>query len=324
MKSTLHGCDVVVTGAGGFVGPHVVRRLQGSGARVRAIAAAPGQASNPLPEGVDVIHTDVLDRSSLERVIVGADVVVHLAGDASVRRSLADPIATIDAHVMGTVNVLEAMRRLRVRRVVYISSAEVYGRPESNPVAESARLLPRSPYGAAKAAAEFAIRAWSSTYDLAGVILRPFSIYGPGATTSSLIGGIVGQIAADGRIASDDLISVADVRPVRDYVFVDDVAEAIVAAIESGAHGSLVLNIGSGSGTSVGAIAQMMASIASRRGVVEDPSRRRPDRIDAFELVADVRAAADAIGWSAATPLDRGLELTIEAARQTYGRRDDV
>src|SRR5215472_15345045 len=149
MSARLEGCTVVVTGAGGFVGPHAVRSLQARGALVRAIASAPGSSSKPLPAGVETLAVDVTDHDSIIEAIRGADTAVHLAGGASVRASISDPSATFDVHLGGTINVLEACRRSRVRRIVYASSAEVYGPPDQNPVTEDAPLRPTSPYGAA-------------------------------------------------------------------------------------------------------------------------------------------------------------------------------
>ena len=307
MSARLEGRAVVVTGAGGFVGPHVVRCLRARGAVIRAISSAPGRTSAPLPADVETLTVDVTDGVSIIEAIRGADAVVHLAGDASVRASLSDPGATLDVHVGGTVNVLEACRRSGIGRFVYASSAEVYGRPDHNPVAEDAPLRPMSPYGAAKAAAECAVRAWSSTYGIASVILRPFSVYGPGVAPGSLVGTIVRQALSRGDII------VADMRPVRDYVYVADLANAIASACQRDAQDSLTLNLGSGIGTSVGALAEIVAAICASGPVVEDASRRRPEAMEIFELVADVRRLRAALGHLAPTPLAHGLELTVES-----------
>lgn len=307
MTSRLKGRDVVVTGAGGFVGPHVVSSLRARGAIVRAISAATGRPSAPLPADVETLTADVTDGASIIEAIGRADAVVHLAGDSSVSASIADPGATLDVHVGGTVNVLEACRHSGIRRFVYASSAEVYGRPERNPVAEDSPVRPVSPYGAAKAAAECAVRAWSSSYGIASVILRPFSVYGPGVAPGSLVGTIVRQAASRGDII------VADLRPVRDYVYVADLAEAIASACERDAESSITLNVGSGIGTSVGALAELVAGICASGSVGEDASRRRPQSIEIFELVADVRKLRAVFGHLTPTPLARGLALTVES-----------
>ena len=307
MNARLEGRAVVITGAGGFIGPHAVSGLLSRGAVVRAITAAPGLPSAPLPAGVETLAVDVTDPVTMLEAIRGADAVVHLAGDASVRASISDPRVALDVHVGGTINVLEACRRSSVRRLVYASSAEVYGRPDRNPVAEDAPLRPISPYGAAKAAAECAVRAWSSSYGIRSVILRPFSVYGPGVSPDSLVATIVRQAASRADIV------VADTRPVRDYVFVADLTDAIVSACDCEADDLLTLNVGSGSGTSVGALAGLVAAICASGSVVEDPARRRPEAMEIFELVADVRRIRAALGLSSPTPLARGLAITVES-----------
>ena len=307
MSESLEGRTVVVTGAGGFVGPHAVRSLQARGALVRAIAAAPGRPSNPLPTDVEALAVDVTDHDATIEAMRGAHTVVHLAGDASVRASLSDPSATFDVHLGGTINVLEACRSSGVRRVVYASSAEVYGPPDQNPVAEDAPLRPISPYGAAKAVAECAVRAWASSYGIASVILRPFSAYGPGVSPDSLVGTIVRQAALRGDIV------VADIGPVRDYVYVTDLAEAIASSCECDVSDSITLNVGSGMGTSVGALAGLVAAICASGQVVEDVSRRRPEASEIFEIIADVRRFRAVLRPQPPTPLARGLALTVES-----------
>src|SRR5262249_12438978 len=146
----LGGLRVAVTGAAGMIGSAVTRSLLGAGAEVRAHAGPGGTDASWLPDGIDVSFAEITDGDAVATLGAGAEVVVHLAGPASVAESFADPDRHARDHVAGTATVLEACTAARVRRIVYISSAEIYGRPAANPVAEDAPAAPRSPYGAAK------------------------------------------------------------------------------------------------------------------------------------------------------------------------------
>jgi UDP-glucose 4-epimerase len=153
-----------------------------------------------------------------------ADAVIHLAGPPSVAASFDLPAEYARIHVGGTATVLDACRRLRIRRLVYLSSAEVYGQPQTNPVREDHPLEARSPYAAAKIGAEKFIESFAYSFALQSVILRPFSVYGAGLCSQSLIGAILHQ-ARHG-----DSVRLATLAPIRDYCHVKDVATAILLA----------------------------------------------------------------------------------------------
>lgn len=303
---------VLVTGAGGFIGAHVVDALLREGCEVRAIAGAPGQPVRSLPHEVESITADVMDTDAVTAAAKGIEAVVHLAGPASVAASFADPIEYFSTHAAGTLSVTQAMERAGVAHLVYLSSAEVYGRPDRNPVAENAPSRPRSPYGAAKAAGEIAATASTRWRGASAVILRPFSIYGPGAAPGSLVGTAVRQAIETGSIA------LADLRPIRDYCFVRDLAGAVVSACAYDGSGCATFNAGSGIGTSVAQVAAEIAAIAGAQGgVIEHGGQRRPENVELLELVADAGAAARDLGWQTETSLHDGLVATIAAMRVT-------
>jgi nucleoside-diphosphate-sugar epimerase len=297
--------EVLVTGAGGFIGSAVVRLLNERGASVRAVLGPPGAPVVKPPSGVLALESDIRDLPRLVEVLQGVSVVVHVAGPASVRQSFETPAEYAATHVVGTATLLEAARRAGVSRVVHMSSAEVYGRSERQPVSEDHPLAVRSPYAAAKAAAEQFVEAFVRSGGLTGIILRPFSIYGPGLSSQSLIGTILEQASQGNGIWLSDL------SPIRDYCYVGDLADAVVRACHHQSDWAVV-NIGSGIGTSVADLAESILRILGcSMPVRETPHRQRSKHADIPHLICDPRRALEVLGWRPETSLESGLEKTI-------------
>ena len=294
---------MLVTGAGGLIGSALVRRLYAAGVAVHAHVGPPGFEGLPLPRGVPVSWCDVLDLGPLV-ADAGVDAVVHLAGPAGVAASFADPATYARDHVEGTAAVLAGLAAVRrPQHLVYVSSAEVYGRPAHNPVDESAASDPLSPYAAAKVAAESLVRSQRPN----ATVLRPFSVYGDSSPARSLVGSLVRQAI------SSDRIEVATLAPVRDYVHVDDLVRAVEGALERRPAGAF--NVGSGVGTSVRELAHLAIAVTGRPLPLVEAGADRP--IDVLELVADIRRSAERLGWAPTVDLRSGLEQAIRARRRS-------
>jgi nucleoside-diphosphate-sugar epimerase len=304
-SAQMEGRTVLVTGAGGFIGSTVVDFLLSCSARVRALLGAPGEAVRNTCSGAETYLTDIRDLAKVSGHVRGADVVVHLAGPPSVRMSFKSPSEYAAIHTLGTATILEACQREHVPRIVYLSSAEIYGRPIANPVSEDFEICPVSPYGAAKAGAEVFVRTIAAASGMKAVILRPFSVYGPRLSSTSLIANILQQLR------NSDSVWVRDLKPVRDYCFARDVVEAIALACGVEVDGC-TLNLGSGVGTSVKEVAECLIRLSGKKLAVRDSpisESRRSEEI--YELVADTRRASAVLGWRARTSLEDGLRETI-------------
>jgi UDP-glucose 4-epimerase len=300
----------LVTGAGGFIGREVVRQFAAANAEVLAMCGPADVPPLDLPSGVVRITRDLRSCTDLADLCRGADAVVHLAGPPSVSRSFMEPAEYIDTHVLGTVAVLEGCRKAGVTRFIYVSSAEVYGQPDFNPVSESAPLRPRSPYGAAKTAAEAFVQAFHRSFKMVPIILRPFSVYGSPQPRYSLIGTILDAVLEGRTITLEGRTSV------RDYCHVRDVAAAMVAATSTEAERPLVLNIGTGIGTSIGDLtARVMEAVGVVVPIREDSPVQRPEGSDITELIADPGLAGESLGWFPAVTLEEGLRELVGAMR---------
>lgn len=278
---------VLVTGASGFLGRHLVRSL----------------AAGPFV--VAALDGDVAEAGTFAQA-GHADVVYHLAAQSNVPASVRDPAGTWRANVDGTRQVLEWARRDRVGRVVVLSSAHVYGHPQRTPIDEGHPLRPRSPYGASKMAAEALALAYHASYGVPTVVVRPFNIYGAGQAPGFLVPDILNQLRAGKELV------LGDPAPVRDYTYVDDATAFLVAAGQRPEAVGQTFNLGSGQGHSV---EQMVAAALRASGSSLQP-RFDPGRFRANEsgaVVADIARARAALGWQPRTALDEGLRQTWRA-----------
>jgi nucleoside-diphosphate-sugar epimerase len=292
--------SVVVTGAGGFLGSRVVSRLSTERAALRLLYG-PTDRVGESGGGARVHRGDIENRRLLAEVVSGADCVLHLAGPPSVRRSFADPVAHARAHVAGTAAVVEACATAGVKRIVYVSSAEIYGNAAVSRVGEDVAPAPRSPYAAAKLGAEAFVRSFAECGGDA-VVLRPFSIYGPRQSPDCVLQRIIDQTRTSSEIALETL------RPIRDYVHVDDVAEALMLAWQLPlTHRFRVYNIGTGTGTSIRELAQAVLRAAARELPLSERTDASPRASDIHALIADASRARSELGWVPLVTLEVGL-----------------
>jgi nucleoside-diphosphate-sugar epimerase len=304
MCNDQHKKTIGLVGANGFIGSAILRALLHRGIIPQALCGPIG-SPQPLPADVQFVTCDLADADRLESWVAGLEVVIHAAGPPSVQRSFERAEEYVRVHVEGTAALLRACRIAKIKRVVYISSAEVYGRPEINPVAESHRLQARSPYAAAKIGAEKMIEAHVESFGLRAVILRPFSIYGPHFHSDSLLSRVVST-------AKSGCIRVRDLRPVRDYCYVGDLAAAVLQACYIPEEKLQIVNVGSGVGTSVADLAGLvLRSLGLSTPIVEERLDLRPGQSEIFELVADITTAQNVLGWLPTVSLLEGLRLTL-------------
>jgi nucleoside-diphosphate-sugar epimerase len=308
MKSSgihIEGKTILVTGAGGFIGSALVDFLLSQSARVRALLGVPGEPVWNPRSPAQIFHADIRELPKMREYVRGVDVVVHLAGPPSVQASFQFPSEYAAVHTLGTATIMEACQKECIPRIVYLSSAEVYGRPTSNPVTEDASVSPLSPYATAKVAAEVFVRTMAAFSIMDAVILRPFSVYGPRLSSVSLIANILEQIRGN------ECVSVRDLTPVRDYCYVKDVVEAVALACSVDVH-NCTLNIGSGRGMSVKELAALIIQLVGKEfEVKQNPIPDLLPRQKVHELIADTHRAREILGWEARTSMEDGLRETI-------------
>jgi len=315
--SRLAGRRILVTGAGGFIGSHVVEALVREGARVRAFVRYDSRGSrgwlDALPStalaDVEIVAGDVRDGPTVDRAVDGCEIVLHLAALIAIPYSYLAPEAYVATNIAGTQHVLDACRRHDVARVVHTSTSEVYGTAQRVPIDESHPLHPQSPYAASKASADLLALSYHASFGTPVVVLRPFNTYGPRQSLRAIIPTIAAQLIAGGPVR------IGATAPTRDFTFVTDTADGFVRAATADGVGQVV-QLGTGREISIGDLAQAIADVVGAPLRLEtDPIRLRPAASEVLRLVSNASLAHELLGWSPTVSLTDGLRRTVEWLR---------
>jgi nucleoside-diphosphate-sugar epimerase len=294
---------IAITGSGGFIGSRLLARLLTEGSNVRCLRrAAIGQQ---FPGGAEQVSCDFTSLDAVTEALQDVSTVFHLGGMASSGAAQASPAEAFRANTWTTQNVLEAARRNHVERVVLLSTAYVYGSASGLPVTEDSPLAPASIYAATKLAGDMLALAYYKSYGLPVNVLRCFNVYGPGQVADAVIPTIVSQALRKPEV------SVRSLRPKRDFVFVDDVVDALCLAARSESVGSAFL-IASGLPVSVAQLIRTTLSLVLGTNVAAPEDE--PDDGDC--LFGSAARAREIIGWRPAVSIAEGLERTIDWWRQ--------
>lgn len=297
---------VLVTGGAGFIGSHLVERLLDDGHEVVALDnLAIGREANlskALRSERFAFHrADVRDAAALPHLFEGVHTVYHLAALADIVPSIENPAEYFTTNVTGTFNVMEAARAAGVERVVYAASSSCYGIPDVYPTPEDAPIRPQYPYALTKYLGERIALHWGQVYDIPTVSLRFFNVFGPRARTSGTYGAVFGVFLAQ-KLAGRPFTVVGDGTQTRDFTFVTDIVDGIVAAANSGLRGE-VLNLGSGGTYSVNLLCSLLGGEVER-------IPKRPGEPDC--TFADTAKVKRLLGWRARTTFEDGVRIMLE------------
>ena len=316
----LQGKKVLVTGADGFIGSHLVEHLAGLGADVRAFVYYNSfnswgwldDCDDAFKRSLDVFAGDIRDPHGVRAAMQGCDVVMHLAALIAIPYSYHSPDTYVDTNVKGTLNVVQAARDLGVSKVIHTSTSEVYGTARFVPITEDHPLQGQSPYSASKIGADQMAISFHQSFETPVSVIRPFNTYGPRQSARAVIPTIITQIANGA-----DEIRLGALSPTRDFNFVQDTVRGFVAVAECDAAVGQVVNIGSNFEVSIGDTARTIAGLMGRDVVIaSDEQRLRPPGSEVERLWADNTLARELTGWTPAfgglEGFRRGLGETIE------------
>jgi NDP-hexose 4,6-dehydratase len=306
---------VLVTGAGGFIGSHLVESLVKSGAQVRALLRYNAEASignlrfvAPDHLGlVKIVHGDLNDGEFVKSLVDGCDIVFHLGALIAIPYSYAAPRSYLNTNIGGTLNVLEAVRACGTPVMVHTSTSEVYGSARYTPIDEQHPLQAQSPYSATKIAADKLVEAYVRSFNVRAVIVRPFNTFGPRQSARAVIPTVIGQ--ALGRPKS---IRLGATKPVRDLTYVSDTVSGFVAAAMSDKALGGCYNLGTGQSVSIGDLAACILDVMGVDATIEvDAERLRPESSEVDRLVSSNLAFRSVTGWRPDVELLEGVRRTV-------------
>jgi UDP-glucose 4-epimerase len=310
---------VLVTGGAGFIGTHLCRRLLADGHTVSVVDnESTGRRSN-LPGDVWFAHGDVAKAAELEPAFArGLDAICHIAGQVSIIRSFTDPVVDLRTNVEGTLNVIQLCLKYKVPRLLYASSMTLYGNCRTVPTPETEPCWPDSYYGITKLAAERYVHSTAERPDLGfnfqATSLRMYSVYGPGQALDNPYQGVLG-IFLGNLLRGEPITIFGDGEQTRDFVYVGDIVEGWMRALENPAANGRVINLGSGRSLSINQLAEAaIGAFADAPGsykIVRAPARPGEQR----SVRADIRQAKSILGWEPRTTFEAGLAETVRWAR---------
>ena len=310
---------MLVTGADGFIGSHLAEQLARNGAKVRAFCLYNSQGSlgwldrvaPEVREEMDARLGDIRDSRFVQAACEDIEIVFHLAALIAIPYSYLAPESFYETNVRGTLNVLEAVRRTGVRRIVQTSTSEVYGTPAILPIRETHPLNAQSPYAASKVAADQMALSYYLSFDTPVVVLRPFNTFGPRQSTRAVTATILSQLL-EGR----KTVKLGRLDTCRDLTFVSDVVQGfLLAGITPDVDGQ-VIQLGTGRTVSIGDLFALACRLCEVDATAETDSRRmRPNPSEVLVLQSDPSLAASKLGWHPQVQLEQGLQQTIDWMR---------
>lgn len=315
---------VLVTGAGGFIGSHLVEELVRQGEEVRAFVRYNSRNQwglledlpKPVLDQIEIVLGDLKDPDGVKKAVKGCQKVFHLGALIAIPYSYVHPFDFIQTNVVGTANLLNACLETEgLVRVVHTSTSEVYGNAQYIPMDEKHPLHAQSPYSASKIGADQLAESYYRCFDLPVSILRPFNTFGPRQSIRAIVPTIISQALGE------DQIRLGNLKPRRDFLFVKDTVRGFIEIGKCEKAIGKVVNIGTGKDISIEELTKkILYLLGGNREIETDARRVRPEKSEVMQLLSDTRLAQELFGWKPQYSLEEGLKKTIDWYRENLSK----
>lgn len=312
--------NVLVTGAGGFIGSHLVEELIRKNARVKAFVHYNSRNDwgnlellpHDLLKKIDIITGDIRDPFCVRNAVKECGIVFHLAALIAIPYSYLAPKDFVDTNILGTVNIMQACKDENITKIVHTSTSEVYGTAIYTPIDEKHPIQGQSPYSASKIGADKMAESYYNSFELPVATIRPFNTFGPRQSARAVIPAIISQILAGKKEIHLGLLS-----PIRDFTFVQDTVNGFLKIAESERSIGEVINIGSGKGISIGDLLKTIMKLTGTDiSIISDDERMRPSKSEVMTLLCNNRKSRELVGWEPTFTLEDGLKETIRYVQE--------
>lgn len=307
---------VLVTGADGFIGSHLVEGLLKKNANVRAFACYNSFNSwgwldslpKPILNKIEIFAGDIRDPNGVSEAVKGVNIIFHLAALIGIPFSYHSPDSYVDTNIKGTLNILQAARKTNVEKIIHTSTSEVYGTAQYTPIDERHPINPQSPYAATKSAADNLALSFYRSFELPVTIIRPFNTFGPRQSARAIIPTIISQI-----YAGEKNIKLGNLEATRDFNYVGNTVDAFIKLAEAKNTNGEVYNVGSGQELSMRDLVKLIQKVIKKNvHFVTDQQRIRPGKSEVEQLICDATKIKKTCGWSQKINLEEGLALTCQ------------
>jgi NAD dependent epimerase/dehydratase len=316
MQMDLHDKKVLVTGADGFIGSHLVENLLEEGCKVRAFVYYNSFNSwgwlDTFPKEelakIDIYAGDIRDPNGVRKAVEGVDIIFHLAALIAIPFSYQSPDCYVDTNIKGTLNILQAAKDLKCEKILVTSTSEVYGTAQYVPIDEKHPFQGQSPYSATKIGADRIAESFYRSFGTPVVIVRPFNTYGPRQSARAIIPTIITQL-----LSGNKELKLGALHPTRDLIFVKDTVQGFIALAKSDQAFGEEINIASQTEVSISDLAQKIINLINPSAkIVMDKARLRPEKSEVERLLGNNEKIRRLTGWQPVYTLDQGLKATIE------------